>query len=201
MTTTTTATPKMIAGDTIREDSGVLTIITPPSPDNPRNFGPASSRDKIVYTCERPGGDPEDAATRLEATREVAGWVEYMFSRNIRHVFVLLGQDELDVYTEPGLLQAYKDAGVTVHHLRYSAPNSYTSIMTCLDDLYSRGEAVAVHCTHGMGRSGRVAAAWLVHKYGLSVEEATEEVLATAREWNVERMGSSQLLARWMALG
>jgi protein-tyrosine phosphatase len=189
-----------VEGDRIQEDHGVLTIITPPSPDNPRNFGPASSRDQIVYTCERPGGDPSDSEGRLDTQREVAGWVEFMSSRNIRNVVVLLGQDELDVYAEPGLIQAYKDAGVAVHYLPYSSPKSYTAIMSCLDDLYSKGEAVAAHCTHGMGRSGRIAAAWLVHKYGLGVDEATEEVLATAREWKVERMGSTHLLARWMAL-
>jgi protein-tyrosine phosphatase len=56
------------------------------------------------------------------------------------------------------------------------------------------------YCTHGMGRSGRVAAGWLVHKYGLSVEEAVDEALEAARIHGVERMGSPrQLKSGWQS--
>jgi protein-tyrosine phosphatase len=187
-------------GDRIQEDHGELTVVTPPSKDNPRNFGPASSRDKTVYTCERPGGDPKEKGAQINTSTEVAGWVQYMSSQGIEHVIVLLGREELDVYTDPGLIQAYSDAGMVVHHIPYSSTNSYMLIMEVLDGIHSMGESAVAHCTHGMGRSGRVAAGWLVHKYGLSIEDAVLEALASAREAGVERMGSPQQLREWMVV-
>lgn len=72
--------------------------------------------------------------------------------------------------------------------------------MTELEQCDARGENAVAHCTHGMGRSGRVAAGWLVHKYGQTVEAAVEETLEAARQHGVERMGSPRQLAEWMTL-
>lgn len=70
--------------------------------------------------------------------------------------------------------------------------------MAELNVLFEKGEKAVAHCTHGMGRSGRVAAGWLVYKYGLDTEEATEAVLAAARLNGVERMGSVRALNAWV---
>ena len=164
-------------GDRIEQEAdGSVLVITPRSPDTAFNFGPASSRDAIVYTCERPGGEQENS--KIKTNEAVSGWVKFMTApeRNIKHVVVLLGLDELEDYEEPGLRNAYEAAGLQAHFIPLaSSPQSYSRIMKALKDIEGNGERVVAHCTHGMGRSGRVAAAWLVHKYGLSVEEASEE--------------------------
>lgn len=183
------------------EDHGEKTVVTPLSSDNPYNFGPASIQrnNTIVHTCERPGGDVK-GANKIPTKAKVQAWKEFMTTpeRNIRHVFILLGDSELEAYDPPGLIQAYQDAGIIVHHIPYSSPKSFSKIMAELDECDQKGENAVVHCTHGMGRSGRVAAGWLVHKYGLSVEQAVEEALEAARKFGVERMGSPRQLEAWM---
>ena len=183
--------------DRIEEDNGEQTIITPRDKNNIHNFGPASSRDAIVNTCQRPGGETSDGS-KIDAMKSVEEWMELMTSKDIKHVFILLSHGELDDYTEPGLMAAYEAVGITAHHTPIASKGSYNHIMTKLDSLHDNGEKAVAHCTHGMGRSGRVAAGWLVYKYGLDAEEATEEVLETARHNGVERLGSVRLLKQWI---
>ena len=76
----------------------------------------------------------------------------------IRHVVILLRDAELEAYEDPGLIAAYEAAGIVVHHIPFASDDSYKRIMTVIDEIESKGERVVAHCTHGMGRSGRVAA-------------------------------------------
>lgn len=180
---------------------GEQALVTPLHPDALHNFGPASTRDTIVYTCERPGGDTS-AGKKIPTVEKVREWKHFMShpDRNIQRVIILLDEHELEDYEEPGLVEAYTAEGIKVHHIRFAAKNSFSEIMATLDEAVEEGEHIVAHCTHGMGRSGRVAAGWLVHKYGLSPEDASEEVLATARSCGVERMGAVQKLAQWIEI-
>jgi protein-tyrosine phosphatase len=187
-------------GDQYVDYPGEQAVVTPLHPDTLYNFGPASNRDSTVYTSQRPGGDPQPGS-KIDTTAEVREWKEFMShpERNIKNVIVLQEEDQLAEYDGPGLIQAYNDCGLTVHHIPCSIDKSFSKIMTVLDDIEEKKERVVVHCSHGKERGGRIAAAWLVHKYGLSPEEATEESLAAARAHGVERLGAPNKLSRWMA--
>ena len=152
-------TPK--EGDRVLVDQNEETVATPGFPqENPHNFGPASSRDSTVYTCERPGGDPSNPDSKIPTQAVVDAWVQFMTSseNQIRHVVILLRDAELEAYEDPGLIAAYEAAGIVVHHIPFASDDSYKRIMTVIDEIESKGERVVAHCTHGMGRSGRVAA-------------------------------------------
>jgi protein tyrosine phosphatase (PTP) superfamily phosphohydrolase (DUF442 family) len=185
-------------GDRIQEENGEQIVITPQDKINVHNFGPASSRDDIVNTCQRPGGETADG-NKIDATTSVDEWMQFMSTKGIKHAFILLSDNELEDYIEPGLISAYEAVGITAHHNPIASKGSYQQIMADLDSLYDKGEKAVAHCTHGMGRSGRVAAGWLVYKYGLTSEAATEEVLESARMHGVERMGAPRLLNEWIA--
>lgn len=184
-------------GDRKQEDDGNSSVITPQAKSNIHNFGPASTRDNIVYTCQRPGGEVT-AGKKINAVQSVDEWIKFMSSEKIKHVFILLSKEELEDYSDPGLIAAYEHSGITPHHIPIANKGSYDTIMRELEHVYDKGEKAVAHCTHGMGRSGRVAAGWLVYKYGISVEEATEEVLESARHCGVERMGAPSLLKKWI---
>lgn len=152
-------------GDRVETGSNGEQMVTTPSfpVENPHNFGPVSNRDNIVFTSERPGGDPVDKTTKIPTLTVVEPWVKYMTTtappdRAIKHVIILLGDDELADYEPPGLISAYEAAGIVPYHIPMSANDSHKAILAKLDELYSQNERVIAHCTHGMGRSGRVAA-------------------------------------------
>lgn len=189
-----TLTPQ--EGDRVVEDNGVDTIVTP-NAGVEYNFGPASFRDSVFYTSERPGGDPTGQA-KIPSSTVVPKFIAFMKDHNINHVIVLLDENELDVYEPPGLLELYRLGNMEVHFIPASSEHASLKIMKVLEEIESRGQRAVGHCTHGMGRSGRVAAAWLVKRYGLSPMEATKLTLETARKCGVERMGAPDKLREWL---
>jgi protein-tyrosine phosphatase len=109
-------------------------------------------------------------------------------------------EKELSAYDAPGLIQAYQDRGMIVHHLSYSSDKAAENILARLKEAETKEERVAAHCTHGIGLSGRIAAKWLVKRHGLTVDEAVEEALDTARKHGVERMGAPRQLKEWLGI-
>ena len=200
------------------------TIITPRDPTTLFNFGPASSRDNIVFTCERPGGDlvhddsglsHSSAPTTLIPFQAVEEWAQFMKNDNnrINEVLVLLDDNELECYEEPGLLALYEQYGFIVHRVPMGDPDAPARVLALLSSCYNNDHhddhhaddttapnrrRIVAHCTHGQGRAGRVAAAWLTHQYGLSPEDATTEVLTTALQMGITRMGSPSKLRAWL---
>jgi hypothetical protein len=69
-----------------------LEYVTKPQNCAPFNYGPASGRDDIVFTCERPGAD--DAFNRPGGIPQAAvqEWVEFMRERGVKRVLTLLDQ-------------------------------------------------------------------------------------------------------------
>ena len=187
-------------GDRVLQETSETAVVTPLGQATQHNFGPASHRDSVVFTCERPGGDPASKESLIETTKVVPEWIDFIKKKHgIRNVLILMDKDEMETaYETPGLIQAYRDGGMTVYHEPMGSPEASKRIMSILIEVESKGERVTAHCTHGMGRSGRVAAGWLVTRYGLSPEQATEEVLETAREDGVERMGAPRKLEKWL---
>jgi protein-tyrosine phosphatase len=125
-------------------------------------------------------------------------WLAYVRDeKGIQRVLVLIDDNEMDHY-DRDLLEAYENAGLQVHWEPLSKPGSHSRVMAILDDCAAKRERIVAHCTHGQGRSGRVAAGWLVHRYGKTDQEATLEVLESAREHGVSRMGTVTELNKWL---
>jgi protein-tyrosine phosphatase len=171
-------------------------VVSPHCEEIPFNFGPASDRDTILFTCERPGGDQGDA--KMITNKSVQNWIEYMKSQDIQHVLVLLDDNELEIYEEPGLLDLYENGGLDYFRAPMGEMGASQRVVDYIKEKENKGEKVVAHCTHGMGRSGRVAAGWVVARYGVSPEKATQEAMNTAIQHKVHRMGNSKLLTKWL---
>jgi protein-tyrosine phosphatase len=171
-------------------------VKSPPYEETPFNFGPASDRDTIFFTCERPEGDEGDA--KMITNKNVQNWIEYMKSQNIKHVLVLLDDNELEIYEEPGLLDLYEAGGLGYFRAPMGEMGASQRVVDYVKEKEKKGEKVVAHCTHGMGRSGRVAAGWVAARYGVSPEKATEEAMNTALQHKIHRLGNSNLLTKWL---
>jgi hypothetical protein len=118
------------------------------------NFGPASFRDDVLFTSERPGNNKTNSIIEDD---KVQAWIAYMKEKKINHVLCLLDKAELDDY-ESDLLFAYKQAGLqcTVQPLGSDRRAAF-KVFQILSAAEQRAEKVVAHCTGGVGRSGRVA--------------------------------------------
>jgi len=119
----------------------------------------------VLFTAERPGSD-RCGEGAIIPTELVQAWIQFMKAKEITHVLMLLDDNELQDYPEPGLVDLYRNAGLVVHHEPMLQPGAPNRIFEILRESERKGERVVAHCTHGQGRSGRVSAAWLVHRYG-----------------------------------
>ncbi len=142
---------------------------------------------------------------RRDLGRDLAADVAALKEQKATHVVTLVTSPELAHYGVPGLLEAYRGAGLEALHesiMDQSVPSreQMARIAAWLSERVERGGSVVVHCVGGLGRSGTVAAAWLRAR-GLSTEAALAAV-RTARspravetrlqETFVERAGSNR---------
>lgn len=137
-------------------------------------FGPASNDESIVFGAESP------QHPRTCGNQAVEEWISYMKSQGIKRVVCLLSEEQLGFYNSlpDGILGAYcKAFGASnvlsepVKELHLCDQESLKRIIEFLGEAESKKEPVVVHCYAGLGRTGHVLAAWLVHGRGLSAEQ------------------------------
>jgi protein-tyrosine phosphatase len=145
-------------------------------------FAPAAPDERTVYGAAAPGfgaGPPGVDA--------VDGWAAAMRSEGVDRVCCLLSDDQVAGYDD--LLGRYRaafgddavlHAPVADHHLAAEATltDEVLPFFRAADDA---GERVVAHCLAGVGRTGHVLAAWLVHARGYDPESALDTVRETGR--------------------
>lgn len=162
----------------------------------PLNFGPASQRDSTLYTAQRPGHNPADKHAPV-TRRQLTDWMNFMQSQGIVHIIALLDENEVQIYPED-LLEVYAAHGFQGRRIEMRDLRAQKRIFRIIQSAQEKNERVVVHCTGGVGRAGRVAAGWLVERYGLSLEEATEETLQVAETFRMKRKGDANMLGDWL---
>ncbi|CAB9531685.1 Dual specificity phosphatase, catalytic domain [Seminavis robusta] len=171
---------------------------TPGNSDTPHNFGPASPLDTILYTAEQPGKSCRQRDDDKISAASVQEWIQFVRGQGVTNVVTLLNEDELDVYEEPGLKELLTQAGMSCYIAPMGDLGACDRVFDVVRQVEADGEKVVCHCTGGIGRAGRVAAAWLVHRYNLSPEVATLIVLDQAYKSGVKRLGHTEKLSGWI---
>ncbi len=104
--------------------------------------------------------------------RPLAGDAEFLHQEGIR-VLVSLTEEvpDGDIITAAGMKQVH----IPVHDFTAPTIAQIEEFVSVVKDAVVRGEAVGVHCTAGLGRSGTMAAAYLVTN-GASAVEAIAKI-------------------------
>ncbi len=110
----------------------------------------------VLAGCSRPGARPgRHTPAEEEITADLATLRGY-------GIGALLSLTETALPTE-----AIEDAGIATLHLPVPdfhppSPEQFGLALRFIDEHRARGEAVAVHCLAGQGRTGSVLAAWMI---------------------------------------
>jgi protein-tyrosine phosphatase len=146
-------------------------------------FKPAARCESIVFGAERPGYPISPVEEGV-----VQNWILFMKNQDIKRVCCLLSQSQLDYYDED-LLAVYRQkfgeenvcwAPVEDYHLA-DMRMLKRQILPFLAESDTNKERVVVHCSGGIGRTGHILAAWLVHSRRFEIADALSEVTAMGR--------------------
>ncbi|WP_226021557.1 protein-tyrosine phosphatase family protein [Halomicrobium salinisoli] len=140
-------------------------------------FAPAAPDEEYVYGACCPGW--HSTAGRGDAVEE---WIGFVRDRGIERVCCLLTGDQLDrtdaqigryraAFGEDQVLHA----PIPDHHLA-DVETLDAEVLPFLAEAVEREAPVVVHCLAGIGRTGHVLAAWLVHARDYDPVDAIETV-------------------------
>ncbi len=140
-------------------------------------FAAASKQEAIVFGSAKPGF----------SNAKVRDWLEYMHRQKIERVCCLLHKKQLAPYAN--LLDIYaqefgdrKVCWTPIEDFTLPDVEALTKeILPFLLEADKQCEKVVVHCSGGVGRTGLVLAAWLVHSRGFSNQAAIAAVKQTGR--------------------
>ncbi|MFB6074053.1 MAG: dual specificity protein phosphatase family protein [Haloarculaceae archaeon] len=145
-------------------------------------FAPATPDEAYVYGASSPGW--HSTADHGAAIDE---WIEFMQERDVARVCCLLTGEQLDRtdanaarYREAFGPDSVLHAPIPDHHLA-NRETLRDEIFPFLEASVAAEERVVVHCLAGIGRTGHVLAAWLVHAREYSPVDAVETVQEMGR--------------------
>lgn len=149
--------------------------------DERYRFAPATPTETTVYGSSAPGFGALDPAATID------DWIAFVDGRGVDRVCCLLTRDQLEPYGD--LIGQYgaafgRDrvlhAPVTDHHL-VPRETLEETVLPFLEAADETGEPVVVHCLAGIGRTGIVLSAWLVHARGFDPASAVKTVSENGR--------------------
>ncbi|XP_040267405.1 dual specificity protein phosphatase 23 isoform X2 [Bufo bufo] len=126
------------------------------------------------------------------AMPHVPAHYEYLYQNGIRHLVILTERKPPYHDTCPG---------ITLHRIRIRdfCPPSLQQIKTFLrivEEARAKGEAVAVHCLHGHGRTGTMLACYLVTSRKITGVDAIHEI-RQLRQGSIETSEQEQAVVQF----
>ncbi|HMV80586.1 MAG TPA: isochorismatase family protein [Leptospiraceae bacterium] len=117
---------------------------------------------------------------RKDRDRDIDADIATVKEHGITHVLTLVTRDELEYYGVSDLLENYSSAGIECRFfpiLDQAVPTmeSALPVLEWMEKVLSDGNLL-IHCVGGLGRSGLMAGAYLIHHYKFSWKRAFETV-------------------------
>ena len=114
----------------------------------------------------------------------------------------MITEPEYEEYGVKRLKTAYADAGLIARYfpiLDQGVPDfdSMNQTLEWMHQILSKKQNLLIHCVGGLGRSGTLAACYLIRYYGLSAKDAIAHVRKYRSERAVESIEQESFIAEF----
>ncbi|PJZ46760.1 protein tyrosine phosphatase [Leptospira brenneri] len=139
---------------------------------------------------------------RKDRARVLADDINTIKKEGITHILSLITEQEYIQYGVPDLKSELTQNKIQQKHIpildqRVPSLTQMKESMDWMEEALSKKEKVLIHCVGGLGRSGTVAAAYLIWKHGLDAESAIQKVRESRSERAVESLEQIRFLKFW----
>lgn len=129
---------------------------------------------------------------RKDRGRSLEDDIKEMKQQGITHIISLITEQEYSEYGVSNLKEDYKKAGLHAHYLpifdqRVPTKESLIETLKWMDQTLSvSSNQILIHCVGGLGRSGTIAAAYLIWKQNMDTETAIQIIRSSRSERAIE---------------
>lgn len=139
---------------------------------------------------------------RKDRNRVLFDDVQTIQKEGISHVLSLITEQEYIQYGVSDLKselpkQGIEQKQVSILDQRVPSHSQMLEIVSWIDLLLTQNKKVLIHCVGGLGRSGTVACAYLIWKFGMDAETAIQKVRESRSERAVESHEQIRFLETW----
>ncbi|MBM9590327.1 isochorismatase family protein [Leptospira sp. 201903075] len=139
---------------------------------------------------------------RKDRARVLSDDLTTMKKEGISHVLSLITEQEYVDYGVTDLKSELKQNGIQQKQVpildqRVPSLTQMKETLEWMDEALSKQNKVLIHCVGGLGRSGTVAAAYLIWKHGLDAGSAIQRVRESRSERAVESLEQIRFLELW----
>ncbi|WP_281283052.1 dual specificity protein phosphatase family protein [Leptospira fletcheri] len=137
---------------------------------------------------------------RKDRDRNLIQDLKTVREEGMNRIVSLLTENEYSEYGVPDIKAEYQREGfdpIFFPIMDQRAPadrKALESLLDLMDSELGRGRNILIHCVGGLGRSGTVAAAYLIRREGYGVEEAIRVVREARSERAIESREQEEFL-------
>lgn len=123
--------------------------------------------------------------------------------QGITHIISLLTEQEYGQYGVSNLKEEYKKSGFGTHYLpifdqRVPTTEAILNTLQWMEETLSNtSNKILIHCVGGLGRSGTLAAAYMIWKYHISADAAIQMVRKSRSERAIESREQERFLQKF----
>lgn len=128
--------------------------------------------------------------------------IEVIKNQNYKAVVCLVPDQELKLYGVGDLIDSYNNAGIQYLHqpvFDQGVPSNDQAhlISDWIDARFHENQNVLVHCVGGLGRSGTIAACYLIDKAGYNAQAAIAKVRAVRSNRAIESLEQENFIKQY----
>lgn len=139
---------------------------------------------------------------RKDMQRDLNKDLQVIKEAQINNILTLITEEEMAKHGVPTLISDIKKTGINSYHIPIKDQGIPSSkeiirINQLIDDILNRNEKILIHCVGGLGRTGTIAALYLIEKTNSDYQKAIKTVRSCRSQRAIESKAQIELIEKF----